>query len=560
MKYKDKHPTKTVEEVEQYFYRLGFKLVCKKSNDATLYPSYTLVNPDTGMIVNGKGSNKSFAKASAYGELCERLFNWCYLRFAQLRPASLGIKIPNCTSLAPELLQKELDTFLLLEANGLQTTSTNMTFSDYVMAYDSEAYCFEFFSDKHERLCLPIELCDRLLGTNGMAAGNSYHEAFIQAFSEIAERKAIMDFNAGKVIPKSVPVKDITNKDVSILNKIERIKTLLPVDVHVLTFEETYNYPIALVLLINRIEKKMRFKFGAHCTIVYAVERCLTELVQGADICDNDKWISLVDMLDNTQGEIMKIFQDGSGCLSRKATEICLQKNVYYYSKWYPSTNLNAYNKIRELGIPIYEILHTRSPLAVIQLYIPGWSVISWPTENELADTTQKIKLSKELIREISDHFMSCETIRNLKNTYGLQSNLNDMIVCACPIERQFFRRITVADLYLAVAVQEKNYPYVCEYFYAKHKDDPENDYYAYAFIKSCYLQDGVEIPEEVAEYFSSLCISKVNDDFLDGFSRLLLLNYCERCPRHNQENCISSNKIRLFNYMVRTQNEGNDF
>ncbi|MFW5652238.1 MAG: hypothetical protein ACOCNC_12840 [Acetivibrio ethanolgignens] len=48
----------------------------------------------------------------------------------------------------------------------------------------------------------------------------------------------------------------------------------------IFTFERFYHFPVTALLVVDIKQKKYRIKFGAHCTLSYALERCVTEFVR----------------------------------------------------------------------------------------------------------------------------------------------------------------------------------------------------------------------------------------------------------------------------------------
>lgn len=491
MQCKDKTPRETIEAVSTYFSNCGLTFVEKISNNQSIYPSYTLLNPETGIIVNGKGIDTEYALASAYGEFCERLFNRCFLRFGHLRPQDLALKIPDYVELEMDEVRLQIEKFIKLES--IDTEFSNDLYKVFVeltklyQGKNNTYLCIPFSINAQDQLHLPLYVCDYYLGTNGMASGNTYHEAFVQAFSEIIERKAVKDFNGGIIVPNRIAIMDIGGDDGFIMNTLQKIKESLNVEIFIYTFESYYHFPVAFLLLLDRNKHKVKFKFGAHCTIYHALERCITEIVQGTNLEDSSKWLDMVDIYINETGDNMRIFTDGSGNLSRYAFESCLKFHDVYHTNWNPENNADAYERIRNMRLPIYVKVNSLNPLVTLQLYIPNWSAIREIPGTDIHFELRKMHLFAQLLAVTGYGKDFEKLVSELRDELGIQTMLSNIACFVCPIERQYLRRFTVADIALVVAMEMDKSEYSIQYFIDKHMNNNKNNYITYAIIKLFY-------------------------------------------------------------------------
>lgn len=140
----------------------------------------------------------------------------------------------------------------------------------------------EDFYDLHTNLkkSLPIRLIYKIYSTTGLSAGNSLEESLVQGCSELCERYVLGQiFLQDKLQYHQIPIKSIVNiNNISIISQILNNKNN-----NLLIFDLSYNFnlPVCLVILINKINKKINFKLGSFPDFDIALERCLTEIYQG---------------------------------------------------------------------------------------------------------------------------------------------------------------------------------------------------------------------------------------------------------------------------------------
>lgn len=203
--YKAVTPENTVAKVEDILARLGFLTDVKTfGKDGFAHSArLRLVNgklSDLDIGTNGKGMNGSYALASAYGELMERIENKMLLftvkyaspDFVRNNPelshlASSGLKFryfpdEKCVSLT----EKEFcewgrrmlpGSFLFEETSG--RGNYDMTFLPFYSVSGAEV------------VNLPYDLIRLAAGSTGLCAGNTPQEALLQGLNEIFERHVL---------------------------------------------------------------------------------------------------------------------------------------------------------------------------------------------------------------------------------------------------------------------------------------------------------------------------------------------------------------------------------
>ena len=188
-KYKDNGPEDTVHRIRQILEQIGLKTAVEwtscglegaYSNRVTLFP--------TEIGANGKGTSESYALASGYAELIERLENGILIRTAVPRnPKQYGfLRFPDEKRLTAEELMEQHDplTRLLFSRFMLLSDSAKRRFlGDPLWHFpgDETLHCVPFAAPGENRIVyLPIDIYMCLYGSNGMSAGNTMEEALVQ--------------------------------------------------------------------------------------------------------------------------------------------------------------------------------------------------------------------------------------------------------------------------------------------------------------------------------------------------------------------------------------------
>ncbi|AWL28757.1 OsmC domain/YcaO domain-containing protein [Acinetobacter defluvii] len=238
-------------------------------------------------FTNGKGSTKESALASALGEFIERL-NCNFFYNDQFWGEDIAnaefVHYPDEKWFQPgangELPTEILDDYTreiydpeneLLGTHLYDTNSGNKVRGicslPFVRQSDGETVYF------------PSNLIENLYLSNGMSAGNTLAEAQVQCLSEIFERAVKRDIIQGEIALPDVP-EAVLAKYPKI---VEGIKGLEEQGFPVLVKDASLGgkYPVMCVTLMNPRTGGFFASFGAHPKFEVALERSLTELLQG---------------------------------------------------------------------------------------------------------------------------------------------------------------------------------------------------------------------------------------------------------------------------------------
>ena len=350
-------------------------------------------------FTNGKGSTKESALCSALGEFIERL-NCNFFYNDQFFGTDIAnsdfVHYPNEKWFTPgendELPSDILDEYCLGiynpddELRGSNLIDTNSGRRDrgicsipYVRNSDGETVYF------------PSNLIENLFLSNGMSAGNNLPEAQVQCLSEIFERAVKKQIIAEEIVLPDVP-KEVIAKYPSILAGIEGLEAQgFPVVVKDASLGG--QFPVMCVTLMNPKTGGVFASFGAHPSFEVALERSLTELLQGRSFEGlNDVPKPTFNSMAVTEPEnFVDHFIDSTGVVSWRFFSA---KHDYEFVEWdFSGTNeeenAGLMSILKDLGKEVYIAEFNQLGATACRILVPDYSEV-YPVEDLIWDNTNK--------------------------------------------------------------------------------------------------------------------------------------------------------------------------
>lgn len=379
-KWKDRRPTDTINAVQEFL--RGKDIHVEEINTTCMGSCYavTLVVENTNLFVNGKGSSLEFARASAYGELMERVLTKVLFRYNYYDRYS---KERDTIFFEDEVLFDEAEYKNHLSELGLRNC-------DYHSALDVQKY-FTAFSSKlvmepfntingEKTKYFPVSVLDVLFGTNGMAFGNTLEEAKTQALSEVFERYCNKEIINKEIIMPQIPADGSIFKD-RLLEEIVEVKEKTGLEVTIYDASLGKGYPVISVIFENKENNTYFVKFGAHFDINVATERCLTEMFQGRRNNQSD-YMKEKTYLDDSlwrKKNLESILHTGDGYYPVDVVNGGISE--YKFEKW-PEFDSNSEalefytNKLLEISDEVYFKVYKENGFNVVRYLIPQVSQI----------------------------------------------------------------------------------------------------------------------------------------------------------------------------------------
>jgi ribosomal protein S12 methylthiotransferase accessory factor len=239
------------------------------------------------LFANGKGATQLAARASALGEFFERLgthYFWTHFHLGATRASAPYVHYPQERWFAPtddghwpqELLNPELHAFYNPDGDIDGEVLVDLNSGNV-----ERGICALPYKRLHDgaETWIPVNIIGNLYVSNGMAAGNTPMEARAQALSEIFERHIKY-----RIIREGLCLPEVPEEVIARYPGIAAgIKGLRAAGFGILVRDASLGgrYPVMNVTLLHPKDQGVFASFGAHPRFEIALERALTELLQG---------------------------------------------------------------------------------------------------------------------------------------------------------------------------------------------------------------------------------------------------------------------------------------
>ena len=354
-------------------------------------------------FTNGKGATKDAALASALGEFMERLnCNFFYndQYFGEEIANAEFVHYPNEKWFAlnedDELPDGLLDDYCLDIYNPdgelcgshlIDTNSGNIERGICALPYTRQS--------DGETVYFPSNLIENLFLSNGMSAGNTIEEAQVQCLSEIFERAVKREILENELALPDVPEEVLSRYP----NIVEGIKGLEEQGFPILVKDASLDgqFPVMCVTLMNPRTGGVFASFGAHPDFEVALERCVTELMQGRSFEGmNDVPKPTFESLAVTEpNNFVEHFIDSTGVVSWRFFS---NKADFEFVDWdfteggTRSTKEEAealFSLLKELEKEAYMAIYTDLGVPAVRILVPNFSEV-YPVEDLIWDNTNK--------------------------------------------------------------------------------------------------------------------------------------------------------------------------
>lgn len=245
-------------------------------------------------FTNGKGASKKAALASALGEYFERLStNYFFADFYLGKSIAEGdfVHYPNEKWFPltgdDSLPEGILDT-RLREFYDPDNALAGSQLIDLQSGNEERGICALPFTRQsdNQTVYIPMNIVGNLYVSNGMSAGNTANEARVQGLSEVFER-----FVKNRIIAERISLPTIPNEIMARYpNVVEAVATLEKEGFPIFCYDASLGgqFPVICVVLFNPQNGTCFASFGAHPDFGVALERTVTELLQGRSLKDLD--------------------------------------------------------------------------------------------------------------------------------------------------------------------------------------------------------------------------------------------------------------------------------
>ncbi|MGB7302953.1 MAG: 30S ribosomal protein S12 methylthiotransferase accessory factor YcaO [Burkholderiaceae bacterium] len=424
------------------------------------------------MFTNGKGASKLAARASALGEYFERLScNYFWSDFYLGSQYALGAAGRSFVHYPQEqwfpvaadgqwptdLLTPELQDFY----NPNQSIAAD-ALVDFNSGNSTRGICAIPYVRVRDNQCVyfPVNIIGNLYVSNGMSAGNTQQEARAQALSEIYER-----FIKFRIISEGLCLPDVPEQVIARYPGIAAgIAGLRSAGYGILVKDASLGgkYPVMNVTLLHPNDQGCFASFGAHPRFEIALERALTELLQGRALDSLEGFpapgFDLEEIASAPNIEIH--FVDSSGIIS---WNFLRDSPDHEFVDWnFSNTTSEDYqwlvDNIHIMDHEIYVADFTHLGVYACRILVPGMSEIYPVDELEWENNSVANALREPLLRLNLLSDTQCAQLLDDLNNSGL---MDERLVCTvaglAPGDDPLWKDMRIGELKTLIALAIKD-------------------------------------------------------------------------------------------------------
>ena len=440
-----------------------------------------------GLFTNGKGSSQKATLASALGEFFERLETNYFFSDYWLQPIleqQDWLYFPDEKKFSVE----EYRSCLSPELWEIYDSEQRIRGEDLLSFNDEDSWirCLPLYKVSRtgdfekNPVYFPMNLLSNLYASNGLAAGNTQVEAQVQALSEVFERWVKNRILRENLCLPEVPDERLLNFPV-VMEAIEKLRSL-GIEVSVRDASLGGKYPVISVILFEQATGQCFVSFGAHPIFEVALERTLTESLQGRSLEQLDGFQTPVfdEEVVASDENIENHFIDASGLWHVRF--IGHQADFDYVDWDYAGEPTDTQGQWQQLvttieaeGHPIYLAEYEHYGVPACRVVVPGMSEI-YPM-SELVENNQNIgREVRDLMQALADstqekhHFLEAleafESLglsdhQGMANLIGLQADGDSYWQQLKVVEFRMWLYLAIKDYDTAAECIEDSFYYV---------------------------------------------------------------------------------------------------
>lgn len=372
---------------------------------------------------NGKGASQKAALASALGEYFERLStNYFFTDFYLGQQIANGdfVHYPSEKWFPIEdedlLPNGILDPFLLDFYDPAQELTPDLLIDLQSGNGERGIVALPYLRQSDQQpVYIPQAIINNLYVSNGMSAGNSKNEARVQGLSEVFER-----YVKNRIIAEAISLPEIPMEVMARYPSIQAsINKLEQEGFPIYAFDASLGgqYPVICVVLLNPQNGTCFASFGAHPNFQVALERTVTELLQGRSLKDLDVFsppsFNNQDVAEHANLETH--FIDSSGLIS---WDLFKQEADYPFVDWnFSGTTQQEYDNLmaifQEEQKEVYIMDYNHLGVYACRIIVPGMSDI-YPADDLIYANNNMGMDWREILLDLPHHHHNDDTYAEL--------------------------------------------------------------------------------------------------------------------------------------------------
>lgn len=452
------------------------------------------------LFTNGKGASRKATLASALGEYFERVqTNYFFADFWLGNPKKRDwLYYPNEKSFAIDDFRKCLTPELwdIYDADKEWQGEDLLSLNDDAELIRALPLVCEA---TQQTVYFPMSLFSNIYASNGLCAGNTALEAKVQGLSEIFER-----WVKNKILLENICLPEVPESLIQTLPMVVVARDKLQalgIAVSIRDASLGGLYPVLNVTLFDQAAGTCFASFGAHPIFEVALERTLTESLQGRSLDQLEGFqLPVFDAELVAEDEnIENHFIDSSGLLHAHF----LSNNAdYQFEAWNFEASTDQQwgflvEKVQALGFEVFTADYDFYGMPAARVIVPGMSEI-YPMDELLNRNQNMGRTLRDLLTELSESDLSAEDFEfayeeidylGLSDHQGVANLVGLLSDDASP-----WKTFKVIDLKLALALSFADADFVSELLETAryYLNDPElgRKYHALGFILNARASD----------------------------------------------------------------------
>lgn len=363
------------------------------------------------LFTNGKGASRKATLASALGEYFERVqTNYFFADFWLGNPTNRDwLYYPNEKAFALSDYRQCLTPELwdIYDAEREWEPEDLLSLND-----DSQLIrCLPLVSEtRKEVVYFPMSLFSNIYASNGLCAGNTDLEAKVQGLSEIFER-----WVKAKILRENLCLPEVPESLIQTMPMVVVAREKLQaqgIEVSIRDASLGGLYPVLNVTLFDQSAGTCFASFGAHPIFEVALERTLTESLQGRTLEQLEGFqlpVFDADMVAEEEN-IENHFIDSSGLLHAHflSKDADFEFEEWNFEAGTPQQWKFLVEKVQSLGFEVFTADYDFYDMPAARVVVPGMSEI-YPMDELLNRNQNMGRTLRDLLNELSVSDLSAE-------------------------------------------------------------------------------------------------------------------------------------------------------
>lgn len=460
------------------------------------------------LFTNGKGASRKATYASAMGEYFERLeTNYFFSDYYLQTDAEKTLKNNQAWLYYPDEKAFSLADYrqcLTPELWRIYDANDEWQAEDLLSLNDSgEAIrCLPLVNQTtQETVYFPVAVFSNFYASNGLCAGNTVLEAAVQGLSEVFER-----WVKAKILKENLCLPEVPE---AVLSQFPTVMASIAalreegLDVSVRDASLGGQYPVMNVNLFEQKTGRCFASFGAHPIFEVALERTLTESLQGRKLEALDGFQTpIFDAFLVAEDEnIENHFIDSSGLIHAKFIS---QQADFEFVHWDCDSSSVAVqwqsllDTVHAEGFEVYMAHYNHFGLDSCRVVVPGMSEI-YPFSEILDNNQNKGRLLRDQLFQLSLNDPS--TVESLLDEVDALALVDHQgvanLIGMLPDAQSYWKKLKIIELKmwanLAIQDYEMAYELLQDCFYFVDDEAMRADYVALSFALEIVLNESLE-------------------------------------------------------------------